>query len=98
MKGEQFGHLVATVAIELFEGVSDRAVMHPPVTLEKAPIGCLLRQRMAKDVDDPITYDALIDEFETIELAEQAFERLRVPPYGVQQAHRKLPADDRSHL
>src|ERR1700730_234566 len=53
---------------------------------------------MAKDVYDPITYDALIDEFETIELAEQAFQRRRVPPYGGQQAHRELPADDRGNL
>ena len=98
MKREQFRHLVVAVAIELLERVSDRAVMHPPVTLEQAPIGCLLSQRMAKDVYDPVADDALIDEFETIELAEQIFQRPLIPPYGAQQPHRKLPADDRGEL
>jgi hypothetical protein len=42
VKREQFRHLVVAVAIELFERVSDRAVMHPAVTLEQAPVGRLL--------------------------------------------------------
>ena len=74
MKGEKFGHLVAAFVIEVFEGVAYSAVMRPAVAFEKAPIGCLLRQRMAKDVENPVADKALIDEFQTIELAEQAFE------------------------
>jgi hypothetical protein len=67
MKGEQLDHLVAAVAIEVFEGVADSAVMGPAVALEEAPIGRLLRQRMAKHVYNSVADDALIEEFEASE-------------------------------
>ena len=69
MKGEQFGHLVAAVAVELFEGVSDSCRDVRCDGVEEAPIGRFLRQRMAKDINSPVADDALIEEFETIELA-----------------------------
>src|SRR6516162_5674241 len=64
MKGEQFGDLVAAVAVEVFEGVADSAVICPTMALEEAPIGRLLRQRVAKDVNSPVGDNPLIEEFE----------------------------------
>jgi hypothetical protein len=86
MEGEQFRHLVAAVVIELFESASDSAMMHLTVAFEETPIGCLLRQSMAKNVDNPVADEALIDEFQTIELAEQPVEPLRAAPHRADQA------------
>jgi hypothetical protein len=43
MKSEQFGDLLTALAVEVFEGVADSAVMRPAVALEEAPIRRVLR-------------------------------------------------------
>ena len=66
--------------------------------LEQAAIGGFLGQRMPKDVDGPLGFDALVDEFELAQLAQLIFDRSRPAPYCAQQAQRKFSTDHRGGL
>ena len=68
------------------------------MSLEQAPVGCFLRQRMTKDIRASLGRDALGDEFETDQLAQLRFQRARPLPHRTQQTEREFPADHRGDL
>jgi hypothetical protein len=72
---QEFCDFVAATLIELFEGMSDGAVVGPAMPLEHAAIGCFLGQRVAKDKKGPVGLNAFVEEFETAQLVQLIFER-----------------------
>ena len=68
MQRQKFRDFVAAAAVKFFERVPYGAVIDPAMPLEQAAIRGFLRQRMTKDTDSSLGFDALIDEFETDQL------------------------------
>jgi hypothetical protein len=95
---QQFRDFVLAAAIEFLKRVSNGAVIGAAMPLKQVAIGGLLRQRMPKDVNRPVSLGALVDEFETAQLAELVFSRSRVLPHGIQQTEREFPTDHRGGL
>ena len=98
MKRQEFRDFVDAAGIEFLERMSDGAVMGPAMPFEQTSVRGFLRQRMAKHVDRALGLDALVDEFETDQLAQLVFYRPAALPHGIQQAKREFPSDHRGGL
>ena len=98
MQRQKFCDLALAAAVKLLERMSDGAVIGAATALEEVAVGGFLRQRVTKDVNRPLGLAALVDEFETAELAQLVFGRAGTVPHRVQQGQREFPADHRSDL
>src|ERR1700739_2055414 len=98
MQCQQFRNLLDAATVEFLEGVSDSAMVGAASPREQAAIGGLLRQRMSEDVNYPLGLDPFVDELETAQLAQLAFERPGTLPHRTQQAQREFPTDHRRNL
>ena len=74
MQRQQFRNLLDTAAVEFLEGLSDGAMVRAAMPLEEAAIGSFLGQRMAENINRPLGLDPFVDELETAQLAQLAFE------------------------
>jgi hypothetical protein len=78
--------------------MSDGAVMGPAMPFEQTSVRGFLRQRMVKHVHRALGLGALVDEFETDQLAQLVLYRAATLPHGIQQAEREFSPDHRGGL